>query len=86
MSTVKSVLKNKVIIVIRIELRILETNSISDGWDEMTDEYLNCSANLNLEVDIGVNGGIGTIVTKWDILFYSDSSLFSFKIYVIICL
>ena len=34
----------------------------------MTIEYLMCRAiNLNFEVDFGVNGAIGTIVTKWDL-------------------
>ena len=31
----------------------------------MTTEYLKCRANLNFEVDLRVNGAIGTIVTKW---------------------
>ena len=34
-------------------------------------------ADLNFEVDFGVNGAIGTIVTKWDILLYSDNESFS---------
>ena len=35
----------------------------------MTIEYLMCrDANLNFEVDFGVNGVIGTIVTKWDLI------------------
>ena len=34
----------------------------------MTFECLECRAALNFEVDFGVNGAIGTIVTKWDIL------------------
>ena len=29
----------------------------------MTIEYLKCRADLNFEVDFGVNGAIGTIVT-----------------------
>ena len=29
---------------------------------EMTIEYLNCRADLNFEVDFGVNGAIGAIV------------------------
>ena len=33
----------------------------------MTIEYLKCRADLNLEVDFGVNNDIGTIVTKWDL-------------------
>ena len=32
-----------------------------------------CRADLNFEVDFGVNGAIGTIVTKWD----SDNASFS---------
>ena len=32
----------------------------------MTIEYLMCRADLNFEVDFGVNGAIGTTVTKWD--------------------
>ena len=35
----------------------------------MTIEYLKCrslEANLKFEVDFGVNGAIGAIVTKWD--------------------
>ena len=34
----------------------------------MTIEYLMCKADLNFEVDFGVNGAIGTIVTKWDLI------------------
>ena len=33
----------------------------------MTFEYLMCRADLNFEVDFGVTGAIGTIVTKWDL-------------------
>ena len=32
----------------------------------MTIKYLKCKADLNLEVDFGVNGVIGMIATKWD--------------------
>ena len=41
----------------------------------MTIEYLKCRADLNFEVDFGVNGAIGTIVTS-GILFYSDNASF----------
>ena len=34
----------------------------------MTIEYLKYRADLNFEVDFGVNGAIGTIVTKWDLI------------------
>ena len=33
----------------------------------MTIDYLKCRADLNLEVDFGVNDASGTIVTKWDL-------------------
>ena len=36
----------------------------------MTIEYLTYRGDLNLEVDFGVNGAIGTIVTKWDIIVF----------------
>ena len=34
----------------------------------MTIENLKCRADLNFQVDFGVNGAIGTIVTKWDLV------------------
>ena len=34
---------------------------------EMTIEYLKYRAELSFEVDLGVNGAIGAIVTKWDL-------------------
>ena len=34
----------------------------------MTIEYLKCRADLNFEVDFGVNGAIGAIVTRWDFI------------------
>ena len=37
---------------------------------EMTNEYLTCRADLNFEVDFGVNGAIGMIVTKWDLIIF----------------
>ena len=37
---------------------------------EMTIEYLMCRADLNFEVDSGVNGAICTIVTKWDLIVF----------------
>ena len=42
----------------------------------ITIEYLKYRADLNFEVDFGVNGAIGTMVTKWDLnLFGSFSSI-----------
>ena len=34
----------------------------------MTTEYLKCSKDLNFNVDFRVNGVIGTIVTKCDVI------------------
>ena len=36
----------------------------------MTIEYLKYRADLKFEVDFGVSGAIGTIVTKWDLILY----------------
>ena len=36
----------------------------------MAIEYLKCRADLNFEVDFGVDGAIGTIGTKWDIILF----------------
>ena len=36
----------------------------------MTIEYLKSRANLNFEIDFGVNDVIGTIVTKWDFILF----------------
>ena len=45
----------------------------------MTFEYLMCRADPNFEVDFGVNGATGTIVTKWDLIVfgYWDNASFS---------
>ena len=50
----------------------------------MTIEYLTSRADLNFEVDFGVNSAIGTIVTKCHnkILLYWDNESFSFIIYI----
>ena len=66
---VKGVMKAVVTMVIRI---------IHVDWDilaretkrEMTIEYLKCRADFNFEVDFGVNGAIGAIVTKWDLILF----------------
>ena len=42
----------------------------------MTFEYLMCRADLNFEVDFGVNGAIGTIVTKWDLIVFGECIVF----------
>ena len=47
----------------------------------MTIEYLMCSADLNFEVDFGVNGVIGTIATKWDLILFGKWIIFIHNIY-----
>ena len=36
----------------------------------MTIEYLQCRKDLNFDVDFRVNGVIGTVVTKWDVILF----------------
>ena len=48
----------------------------------MTVEYLKCTADLNFEVDFGVNGVIGTIVTKCDLILFGLWMVFIHNIYV----
>ena len=45
----------------------------------MTFEYLKCRADLNFEVDFGVNGAIGAIVTKWDLILFYNGLFSSIK-------
>ena len=62
----KTATKTTVIMVIKIEIRIFETaQRIQNG---MIIEYLKRRADLNFEVDFRVNGIIGTIATKWDLI------------------
>ena len=42
---------------------------LRQAWDDHI-EYLTCRSNPNFEVDFRVNGAIGTIVTKWDIILF----------------
>ena len=72
MVVVKSVMKTVVIMVIRVEPYIL-AREMKRG---MTIEYLKCRADLNFEVDIGVNGAIGAIVTKWKPLLFGKWIVF----------
>ena len=62
---VKSVKKTVVIMVIRIEQYFSAGNEARDDY-----KYLMCRTDLNFEVDFGVNGAIGTIVTKWDLIVF----------------
>ena len=36
----------------------------------VTTEYLKCRADLNFEIDFGVSGVIGAMVTKWDLILF----------------
>ena len=47
----------------------------------MTIEYLKCRADLNFEVDFGVHGAIGTIVTKWDLIIFGKWIVFLHNIF-----
>ena len=44
--------------------------SAGNGAGGVTIEYLMCRADLNFEVDFGVNGAIGASVTKWDLIVF----------------
>ena len=48
----------------------------------MTIEYLKCKADLNFEVDFGVNGAIGTTVTKWDLILFGQWIVSTYNIYI----
>ena len=45
----------------------------------MTIEYLKCRADLNFEVDFRVNGAIGMIMTKWDLILLEKWIVFIYK-------
>ena len=47
----------------------------------MSIEYLKCRADLNFEVDFGVNGAIGAIVTKCDLILFRYRIVFIFNIF-----
>ena len=58
--------------VIIIKLRMFETEILplgNEAWDDYI-EYVKYRANFNVEVDVRVNGAIGTIVTKWDLILF----------------
>ena len=40
----------------------------------MTIEYLKCRADLNFEVNFGVNGAIGIVVKWWDLIVFGKHS------------
>ena len=50
--------------VIRIEQYL--NNAGNEAWDDYQISKVPL-ADLNFEVDLGVNGAIGTIMTKWDL-------------------
>ena len=47
----------------------------------MTIEYLKCRADINFEVDFRVNGAIGTIVTKWNLIVFEKCIVFIHNIF-----
>ena len=47
----------------------------------MTIEFLKCRADLNFQVDFEVNGAVGTIVTKWDLILFGSWIVFINNIY-----
>ena len=51
---------------------VIRIGSYSEGNMKrgMTIEYLKFRADLNFEVDFGVNDAIGAIVTKWDLILF----------------
>ena len=49
---------------------------------EMTIDYLMCKADLNFDVNFRVNGAIGTIVTKWDVILFGLWVVFIHNIYI----
>ena len=56
---------------------LLKLSRISGGMKRgMTIEYLKCSKDLNFNVDFRVNGVLGMIVTKCDVIL-SDNDSFS---------
>ena len=65
MIVVNSVRETVVIMVITID-HVL-AREMKRG---MIIEYLMCRADLNFEIDYGVNGVIVTIVTKWDLIVF----------------
>ena len=67
MIVVKSVMKTVVLMVMKIE----PISAGNKAWDDYRIiEYLNCTPDLNFEVDFGVNGTIGVIVTKWELILF----------------
>ena len=44
-------------------------------------EYRKCRADINFEVDFRVNGAIGMIVTKWDLILFGKSIVFIHNIF-----
>ena len=48
----------------------------------MTIEYPKCRVDLNFEVDFGINGAIGTIATKWDLMLFGKWIVFIHNIII----
>ena len=58
-------------IVVKSALKTVVIMVISRGMKRgMSIQYVKCKADLNFEVDFGVNDAIGTIATKWVLIFF----------------
>ena len=62
----KSVMKTVVIMVIRITIGIIRMTHWRSEQSRASAEQSKCRADLNFEV----NGAIGTIVIKWDLILF----------------
>ena len=47
-------------------------------------EYLECRARLNFEVYFGLNGAIGAIVAKWDLILFRQWIIFVYNIIILL--
>ena len=61
-------------VVVKSVMKTVDQMVISSiSWEimrGMTIEYLKCRGDLNFEADFRINGVIGTIVTKWDLMLF----------------
>ena len=51
---------------------------------EMFIEYLKCRAHLNFEVYFGLNGAIGAIVAKWDLILFRQWIILVYNIIILL--
>ena len=60
----------EIVVIMVIRNRIEHAVLAREMKRGMTIEYLKCRADLNFVVDFRVNGAIGTIMTKWDLILF----------------